>query len=132
MRAGEMGKPGKVNPPYLVGEFTYPILPPHQGGAMWFYSLPRHDKLCLAPERIYRDYAGAVKHGNIFSLDLQGTTMVIRALSATLSLAQNLASINLANGAMSMIWFLARSSDWMLTHSSRGFRSLILLPVSFT
>jgi alpha-L-fucosidase len=55
---------------YLVAEFTYPILPPHQGGAQWFYSLPTHDTLCLPPEKIYRDYLGAVKHGNIFSLDV--------------------------------------------------------------
>ena len=27
----------------VLAEFTYPILPPHQGGAMWFYSLPKHD-----------------------------------------------------------------------------------------
>ena len=26
---------------YLVAEFTYPILPEHKGGAMWFYSLPQ-------------------------------------------------------------------------------------------
>ncbi|MGD0089465.1 MAG: alpha-L-fucosidase [Planctomycetota bacterium] len=69
LRAGEMGRPGSVKAPYLVGEFTYPILPSHQGGAMWFYSLPVHDKLCLPPEKLYRDYAGAVKYGNIFSLD---------------------------------------------------------------
>ena len=25
---------------YRLAEFTYPILPPHKGGAMWFYSLP--------------------------------------------------------------------------------------------
>jgi len=69
LRAGEMGRPGPLRPPYLVGEFTYPILPPHQGGAMWFYSLPKHDNLCYPAEKIYKDYAGAVKHGNIFSLD---------------------------------------------------------------
>ena len=28
---------------YRLAEFTYPILPPHEGGAMWFYSLPQHD-----------------------------------------------------------------------------------------
>lgn len=70
LRAGEMGRPGKVGLPYLVGEFTYPILPPHEGGAMWFYSLPKHDALCLPPQRLYRDYAGAVKYGNVFSLDV--------------------------------------------------------------
>ncbi|MCX6361023.1 MAG: discoidin domain-containing protein, partial [Armatimonadetes bacterium] len=49
---------------------TYPILPPHQGGAMWFYSLPMHAALCLPAARLYRDVAAGVKHGNIFSLDV--------------------------------------------------------------
>ena len=55
---------------YLVAEFTYPILPKHKGGAQWFYSLPKHDNLCHPPEKVYGDYLGAVKHGNIFSLDV--------------------------------------------------------------
>jgi alpha-L-fucosidase len=55
---------------YLVAEFTYPIQPPHSGGAMWFYSLPKHDNLCKSAESIYKDYLGAVKYGNIFSLDV--------------------------------------------------------------
>ncbi|MCL5096534.1 MAG: alpha-L-fucosidase [Candidatus Omnitrophica bacterium] len=84
IRLGEMGGPGPLeNPasagPYMktspsknfrVAEFTYPILPPHQGGAMWFYSLPKHDQLCLPSEKIYADYLGAVKYGNLFSLDV--------------------------------------------------------------
>jgi len=84
IRLGEMGRPGPLhdhaaagphmrNAPaksYLLAEFTYPILPPHQGGAMWFYSLPVHDALCHSAEKIYRDYQGAVKFGNIFSLDI--------------------------------------------------------------
>ena len=37
---------------------------------MWFYSLPEHDHLCLPAEKIYADYLGAVKFGNIFSLDV--------------------------------------------------------------
>jgi alpha-L-fucosidase len=83
IRLGEMGKPGPLtdhgaagphmkNPPgknYRLAEFTYPILPPHKGGAMWFYSLPAHDGLCLPAERLYRDYLGAVKYGNVFALD---------------------------------------------------------------
>ena len=64
-----MQHPGPVKG-FLVGEFTYPILPPHEGGAMWFYSLPKHDNLCLPAETIYREYRGAVKYGNIFSLDV--------------------------------------------------------------
>ena len=37
---------------------------------MWFYSLPKHDGLCLPAEKLYQDYLGAVKYGNIFSLDV--------------------------------------------------------------
>ena len=81
----EMGKPGKIGDAsttkynkeaeasysgYLVAEFTYPILPKHEGGAMWFYSLPEHDELCKPAEDIFKDYLGAVKYGNIFSLDV--------------------------------------------------------------
>ena len=78
-----MGRPGPLTDPkaagissgkpadsYLLAEFTYPILPAHEGGAMWFYSLPKHDNLCLAPEKLYEDYLGAVKYGNIFSIDI--------------------------------------------------------------
>jgi alpha-L-fucosidase len=85
VRLGEMGRPAPLGDPsgagfgaanakgyagYRVAEFTYPILPPHEGGAMWFYSLPRHDGLCLPASRLYRDYLGAVKCGNIFSIDV--------------------------------------------------------------
>ncbi len=81
----EMGTPGMIGDPatsvynkdaeasyakYMVAEFTYPILPEHQGGAMWFYSLPEHDDLCLPAEKIFQDYLGAVKYRNIFSLDV--------------------------------------------------------------
>ncbi|HNR34892.1 MAG TPA: alpha-L-fucosidase [Candidatus Hydrogenedentes bacterium] len=55
---------------YLVAEFTYPILPPHEGGADWFYSLPKHDALCHPAEKLFEDYLGAVRHGNIFSIDV--------------------------------------------------------------
>ena len=55
---------------YLVAEFTYPILPRHKGGAQWFYSLPKHDELCHPAEKVHRDYVGALKHGNIFSIDV--------------------------------------------------------------
>ncbi len=84
IRLGEMGRPGPLDDPkaagpymgnapvksHLLAEFTYPIQPPHQGGATWFYSLPRHDQLCLSAEKLYADYLGAVKYGNIFSLDV--------------------------------------------------------------
>ncbi|MDR3229455.1 MAG: alpha-L-fucosidase [Puniceicoccales bacterium] len=88
IRLGEMGKPGPltddsaagphfrhgrdvaIRPRFLLAEFTYPILPPHKGGAMWFYSLPLHDSKALAPLALYKDYLGAVKYGNIFSIDV--------------------------------------------------------------
>ncbi len=83
IRLGERGRPGGLDDPtaagfgaaglgsgYKLAEFTYPILPAHQGGADWFYSLPRHDGLCLPAEHIYADYLGAVEHENIFSLDV--------------------------------------------------------------
>lgn len=54
----------------MLAEFTYPILPGHKGGAMWFYSLPVHDGLCRAADSLYKDYQGAVKFGNIFSIDV--------------------------------------------------------------
>ncbi|WP_299578274.1 alpha-L-fucosidase [uncultured Sunxiuqinia sp.] len=55
---------------FLVAEFTYPILPKHEGGADWFYSLPKHDKLCKPAEDLYKDYLGAVEYGNIFSINV--------------------------------------------------------------
>lgn len=82
----ELGKPGNIGDAkaaskhnkdgelkdnnYLVAEFTYPILPKHKGGAMWFYSLPEHDNLCHPAEKIYNDYVGAVKYENIFSVNI--------------------------------------------------------------
>ena len=81
----EMGRPGKLGDAnatkynkdaeashsgYLAAEFTYPILPPHKGGAMWFYSLPKHDGLCHPAMKLYKDYVGAVKYGNIFSVNV--------------------------------------------------------------
>jgi len=84
IRLGEEGRPGPLTDKatagphmpdaagknYRLAEFTYPILPKHKGGAMWFYSLPKHDGLCLPAEKIYADYLGAVKYGNIFTLDV--------------------------------------------------------------
>ena len=55
---------------YLVAEFTYPILPKHQGGADWFYSLPKHDGLCHPASKLFTDYQGARKFGNIFSINI--------------------------------------------------------------
>jgi len=81
----ERGRPGKIGDAgaskynkaaetsfkgYYVAEFTYPILPPHKGGAQWFYSLPKHDNLCHPASKVYKDYQGAMKYGNIFSINI--------------------------------------------------------------
>ncbi len=88
----ERGSPGEIGdttatmynkkaeaeyPGYLVAEFTYPFLPFYQedgtkrkGGADWFYSLPKYDNLVHPAEKIYADYLGALKYGNIFSLNV--------------------------------------------------------------
>ncbi len=55
---------------YLLAEFTYPILPPHKGGADWFYSLPEHDHLCHPAQKLFADYGGAVQYGNLFSINI--------------------------------------------------------------
>lgn len=72
MRIGEMGNPAPVpeDSPFYLAEFTYPILPPHQGGANWFYSLPKHDNLVRPASKLFRDYQGAVKYGNLFSINI--------------------------------------------------------------
>jgi alpha-L-fucosidase len=85
IRLGELGHPAPLTDPsgaglggkasagyrgYLLAEFTYPIQPEHNGGAVWFYSLPEHDQLCRPAEKLYQDYLGAVKYGNIFSIDV--------------------------------------------------------------
>ncbi|AQT67234.1 Alpha-L-fucosidase [Anaerohalosphaera lusitana] len=93
IRLGERGKPAplheataesigssaraeymKGHTGFLLAEFTYPILE-GQGrqnlrGAQWFYSLPENDNYAASPEKIYRDWLGAEKFGNIFSLDV--------------------------------------------------------------
>jgi alpha-L-fucosidase len=86
IRLGEMGRPTTLDdisgapyaksdiegkqPNYLLAEFTYPILPEHEGGAMWFYSLPKHDNLVHPLSKIVEDYLAAVRCGNIFSLNI--------------------------------------------------------------
>jgi len=84
IRLGEMGRPGpfmdqSAAGPYMqdpagknyrLAEFTYPIIPTDQHGTHWFYSLSKQDSLCLPAEKIYADYLGAVKFGNLFSLDV--------------------------------------------------------------
>lgn len=84
IRLGEMGKPGPLDDHdaagphrskapsenYLLAEFTYPIQPPRPKGAMWFYSHPDNEDACHPAEKLYQDYLGAVKFGNIFSLNV--------------------------------------------------------------
>lgn len=84
IRLGEMGHASALNDGsgagynktanqykgYIAAEFTYPILPAHKGGAMWFYSLPKWDTLCAPAEKVYKDYLAAVKYKNIFSIDV--------------------------------------------------------------
>ncbi len=84
IRLGEMGKPGpltdhaaagphmrdKPAATYRLAEFTYPIQPRQPKGAMWFYSHPDNEGVCHSPEKLYRDYLGAVHYGNVFALDV--------------------------------------------------------------
>ena len=39
-------------------------------GAQWFYSLPENDNFACTAEKLYADYLGAEKFGNIFALDV--------------------------------------------------------------
>jgi len=62
---------------YVAAEFTYPILGGNRRGkpefGRWFYTRPEWDETVTPAEDIYRDYLGAVRHGNIFSLDVAPT-----------------------------------------------------------
>ncbi len=53
-----------------MAEFTYPIQPWRPKGAHWFYSLPEYEDVCLPAEKIYQDYLGAVRYGNIFEVNV--------------------------------------------------------------
>ena len=50
---------------FYVAEFTYPI-----SDKYWFYQPYMKDSEYHSPEKIYKDYLGAVEYGNIFSLDV--------------------------------------------------------------
>ncbi len=80
LRLGEMGRPGPLDCPdaagpynkvvseqYLVGEFAIPIL---GDKGRWFYTNPDNDNLCRSARSLYQLYTGAVKYGNLFSLDV--------------------------------------------------------------
>jgi len=62
---------------YVAAEFTYPILGGNRRGTpqfgRWFYTRPEWDEIVAPAEDIYRDYLSAVRHGNIFSLDVAPT-----------------------------------------------------------
>jgi len=81
----ERGRPGPIGDPaaseynkdaeqaytgYLAAEFTYPIQPKRPKGANWFYSLPEYEGVCHPADKLYEDYVGAVKYGNLFSIDV--------------------------------------------------------------
>ena len=76
----ERGIPGKLGDPktskynkqaegsykgYQVAEFTYPISQTH-----WFDNPATKPESYHSPEKVHQDYLGAVKFGNIFSLDV--------------------------------------------------------------
>lgn len=82
LRLGEMGKPSALEDAsgagygakaaasykgYRAAEFTFPIL---GKGGRWFYTTPENDKACRKAAEIFGYYQGAVKHGNLFSLDV--------------------------------------------------------------
>ena len=95
-RAGPIGDTGAVwgknhlksdYSRFTVAEFTYPILEGEdlkkKRGAQWFFSLPENDGFSASPEKIYRDYLEAKKHGNLFSLDVGPTRAgVLREIDA--------------------------------------------------
>jgi alpha-L-fucosidase len=63
--AGPYATPGDVK--YLLAEFAMPIL---GMGGRWFFTNPDNDKHVRSPWELFGLYLGAVKHGNIFSLDV--------------------------------------------------------------
>lgn len=80
IRIGELGGPGPLDDPhaagpyqalgqkgYLLGEFALPIL---GLGGRWFYTNPKNDRHALSPWALLGLCLGAVKYGNIFSLDV--------------------------------------------------------------
>jgi len=73
---------------YLAGEFTYPILGGNTAGTpqygRWFYTRPEWDAIVTPAAKIYGDYLGAIRTGNLFSLDVAPTrTGVLRDIDVT-------------------------------------------------
>lgn len=80
LRLGEMGAPAPLTDSssagpyavpsdhkYLVAEFALPLL---GTSARWFYTDPKMDSNVRSPWELLGLYMGAVKYGNIFSLDI--------------------------------------------------------------
>jgi len=80
LRLGEMGSPGPLTDwesagphadrsdhNYLIAEFALPLL---GNAGRWFYTDPKMDKEARSPWELLGLYMGAVKYGNIFSLDV--------------------------------------------------------------
>jgi alpha-L-fucosidase len=87
LRLGEMGRPAALDDPsgagvgrkqqgiqqyrgYRAAEFTMPILTGRKSPARWFYTNPENDSRVMSAEEIVNLYQGAVRTGNIFSLDV--------------------------------------------------------------
>jgi alpha-L-fucosidase len=87
LRLGEDGRPARLDDPsgagvgrrqegigeykgYLAAEFSVTIQRERDKRALWFYSSPENDDQAMPAEAIFRLYQGAVKYGNIFTLDL--------------------------------------------------------------
>ncbi len=86
LRLGEMGSPTPLDDPrgagvgakqpeirnytgFLAAEFCVPILGGRKAGR-WFYAGPEYDDQAMPAEDIVQLYQGAVKVGNIFTLDV--------------------------------------------------------------
>jgi alpha-L-fucosidase len=87
IRMGEMGHPSSLDDPagagvgrkepaikdykgYLLAEFSVAIQSGPKKKTLWFYGGPEHDNEAMSAEAIFQLYQGAVKFGNIFTLDL--------------------------------------------------------------
>ena len=66
--APALPSPAPINGPRTARSRPSSHHPPP--GAEWFYSVPALDNSCQPAKKLYEDYLGAVKHGNIFSLDV--------------------------------------------------------------
>jgi alpha-L-fucosidase len=89
IRLGEMGRPAPLDDDsaqaigaegravhmrgykgFRLAEFTYPIQPKGKRGAMWFYSLPENEGACHPAAKLFEDYLGAARYGNVFALNV--------------------------------------------------------------